>query len=106
VKLGTSVDEKCEILSEEYATEAVKKLRILEWHELFKVGRESVENNLRGVVTSEKRPEENAENLWRSCCTDKQFSVGGMDHVSNWTNFKGDLCMKNFCKKTFSQRFF
>jgi hypothetical protein len=42
-----------------------------------------VEDIRRGVSTNEKRPEENAEKLWISCCTDKQFRVGGMDHMSN-----------------------
>jgi hypothetical protein len=83
VKLGNSADEKCEILPEEYATEAVKKLGILECHKRFKVGRESVEDTRRGVSTSESRPDENAEKLWNSCCTDKQFSVGGMNEMSN-----------------------
>jgi hypothetical protein len=97
VKLGTSVDEKCEIFSAEYATEAVKKLGILEWHERFKVGRKSVEDTLRGVGTSKKRPEEDAEKLWRSCCADKQFSMGGMDHVSNLDKGMARKILKVIC---------
>ena len=77
MKLGKSADEKCEILPEQYGTEAMKKLGIVEWHKRFKVGRESVEDTRRGVGTNEKRPGENAEKFWSSCCADKEFSVGG-----------------------------
>jgi len=48
VKLGKSANEKCEILPEECVTKAVKKLGILVWYKLFKVGRESVEDTSRG----------------------------------------------------------
>jgi len=81
MKLGRSAEEKCEILPEEYATEAVKKLGILEWHKRFKVGRESVEDTRRGVSTNENRPDENTEKLWSSYCKERQFSVEGMEHV-------------------------
>jgi len=62
VKLGKSADEKCEILTEEYATETLKKLGILEWHKRFKVGRESVEDPRRGVSTNMNRPTKTLKN--------------------------------------------
>jgi hypothetical protein len=72
-------------------------LGILEWHNRFKVGRESVEDTLRGLGTSEKRSEENGEKLWRFCCTDKQFSVRGMDHVSNLEKGMARKILKVIC---------
>jgi len=103
VKLGRSADEKFEILPEEYATEVVKKLGILEWHKRFKVGRESVEDTRRGVSTNENRLDENAEKLWGSYYTEKQFSVDGscvkFRQRNGGKNFKGDLCKKCICQK-------
>jgi hypothetical protein len=51
MELEKSADVKCEILPEEYATETVKKLEVLDWHKRFKVGRESVEDTRRSFGT-------------------------------------------------------
>jgi len=75
----------------------VKKLGIPEWHKLFKVGRESVEDTRRGVSKNESRPDENAEILWNYCCTDKQFSVGEMVHVSNLEKGMARTFLKVIC---------
>jgi hypothetical protein len=97
VKLEKSGVEKCEILPVEYAIEALKKLGFPECHNWFNVGRESVEDTRRVVSTNENRLEENAEELWSSCCSDKQFSMGRMDRVSNLDKEMARKILKVIC---------